>query len=81
MAKYHGLGTVTREYSSLKPTKSMCNGCYCDLYNHGLGGAKECWSFNSAKVVDKEAYPSIYATAAERIKVKKTLSCYHGVNK
>lgn len=32
-------------------SKSMCAGCYCDDYNHGLGGAKECWSFKSARVV------------------------------
>ena len=31
--------------------KSHCSGCYCDDYNHGLGGAKECWNFKKAKVI------------------------------
>ena len=79
MALYHGFGEVTKEYKTIKPNKSMCSGCYCDQYNYGLGGAKECWSFKSAKVVDKLAHYNIYVT--ERSKFKKTLSCYHGVNK
>lgn len=77
MAKYHGSGTITKEYKTLKPDKSMCAGCYNDFYNGE--GAKECWSFKRAKVVDKEAYPSIYSTHTK--KYEKTLSCYHGVNK
>lgn len=32
-------------------TKDNCRGCYNDDYNHGLGGAKECWSFPTAVVV------------------------------
>ncbi len=31
--------------------KSKCLGCYNDVYNHGLGGAKECWSFATAKII------------------------------
>lgn len=79
MAKYHGYGEKIKEYKTLKPTKGMCNGCYCEDYHYGLGGAKECWSFKTAKVVDKEAYSNIYAV--KKSKYKKTLSCYHGVNK
>ena len=30
--------------------KNDCKGCYNDCYNHGLGGAKECFSFKNAKV-------------------------------
>lgn len=81
MALYHGYGEVTREYKTLKPAKSMCSGCYNNQYNHGLGGAKECWSFQDAKVVDKIAYPNIHCTSSQRKKYSKTLSCYHGVNK
>lgn len=81
MALYHGFGTVTKEYKTIKPTKSMCSGCYNNQYNHGLGGAKECWSFSDAKVVDKLAYPNIHCTSSQRQNYKKTLSCYHGVNK
>jgi hypothetical protein len=81
MALYHGSGTIIREYLTLKPNKSMCSGCYCNDYNYGLGGAKQCWSFEKAKVVDKEAYPNINCNDSQRKKYKKTLSCYHGVNK
>ena len=31
--------------------KSKCIGCYNNAYNHGLGGAIECWHFRSAKIV------------------------------
>jgi len=28
-----------------------CAGCYNDVYNHGCGGAKECWSLKTAKLI------------------------------
>ena len=31
--------------------KSKCDGCYNDEYNRGLGGAKQCWSLEDAKIV------------------------------
>ncbi len=31
--------------------KSNCIGCYNNVYNEGLGGAKECWSFEKAKII------------------------------
>jgi hypothetical protein len=31
-------------------TKGDCVGCYNDDYNHGLGGATGCWSFETAVV-------------------------------
>ena len=31
--------------------KSKCAGCYNNDYNHGLGGAKECWNFKAAKLI------------------------------
>ena len=78
MAKYHGYGEIIKEYKT-KPDKSMCAGCYCDIYNSGAGGAKQCWSFSRARVVDKMAHRSIYST--KPTKITRTLSCYHGVNK
>ena len=74
--KYHGHGTIIKEYKSLKPSKNMCSGCYNEIYQYGHLGVKKCWSFTDAKVVDKEAYSSIHATSTS--KYKKTLSCYHG---
>lgn len=35
----------------LPMTKDRCRGCYFDDYNHGLGGATECWHFKDAKVI------------------------------
>jgi hypothetical protein len=37
----------------MKKEKSMCTGCYDDEYNHGLGGSKECWSYETAKVIKR----------------------------
>lgn len=34
--------------------KKHCVGCYNDDYNHGLGGAEECWFFKDAKLVKKK---------------------------
>lgn len=83
MGLYHGYGIIVKEYKTLKPTKSKCAGCNDNFYN--LGGADgsttECWSFKDAKVVDKIAYPSIHCNDSQREKYKKTLSCYHAVNK
>lgn len=80
MTLYHGFGTVTKEYK-MKPEKSQCSGCRDNFYNgNNEYGVQECWSFKSAKVVDKIAYPSIHCTASQRQTYKKTLSCYHGVN-
>jgi len=34
--------------------KKHCVGCYCNGYNYGLGGAKECCSLKNAKLVKKK---------------------------
>ena len=34
--------------------KKHCNGCYNDVYNHGCGGAKECWSLKGAKLIKRK---------------------------
>ncbi len=34
--------------------KKHCEGCYNNDYNHGLGGAKECWSLKEAKLIKRK---------------------------
>jgi hypothetical protein len=34
-----------------------CRGCYCDDYNHGLGGAAQCWSLADAKLIWRKRVP------------------------
>lgn len=34
-----------------KKSKTLCSECYCDDYNHGLGGAKVCFRYKDAKVI------------------------------
>jgi len=31
--------------------KTHCSGCYNNDYNFGLGGAKECWSLDTMKLI------------------------------
>lgn len=82
MGLYHGVGTIVKEYKTIKPEKYQCSGCRDNFYNgNNEYGVKECWSFKTAKVVDKEAYPNIDCNDSQRKKYKKTLSCYHSVNK
>jgi hypothetical protein len=78
MARYHGYGEITKKYKKAKKTPSMCCGCYDNHYNTGKD---RCWSWEIAKVVDKLAFPNIYSKPKERKIYKKTLDCYHGVNK
>lgn len=60
----------------MKKNKSMCSGCYNDEYNHGLGGAKECWSFESATVkLQKEVH--INQMPPWKQKPEKMLSCFN----
>lgn len=34
--------------------KTHCAGCYNDVYNHGCGGAKQCWSLDSMKLIKRK---------------------------
>ncbi len=34
--------------------RKYCSGCYNDEYNHGLGGAAQCWSMESMLVVQRK---------------------------
>lgn len=37
--------------AKLVPMRKVdCEGCYNDDYNHGLGGAEECWCFKDARI-------------------------------
>ena len=40
---------VGQQYKTI--TKANCKGCYNEVYNQGLGGAKECWSFATAELI------------------------------
>ena len=56
--------------------KSDCSGCYNDVYNHGCGGAKECWSFKDAKIVwRKEIH--VDQMPPFKQKAKRLPSCYY----
>ena len=56
--------------------KANCSGCYNNDYNHGLGGAKECWLFDSAKLImRKEVH--IHQRPPWDQKAKRFPSCYH----
>ena len=55
--------------------KEDCIGCYNNDYNHELGGAKECWSFDSAKLeMRKEVH--IDQRPPWNQKAKRFPSCY-----
>ena len=55
--------------------KENCEGCYNDEYNYGLGGAKECWCFKTAKLIlRKEVH--IDQIPPWNQKAKKFPSCY-----
>lgn len=59
-----------------KKSKDMCRGCYDSDYNHGLGGSKECWSFNSSSLkMRKEVH--IDQRPPWNQEPKLILSCYH----
>lgn len=55
--------------------KEKCSGCYNDIYNHGAGGAKECFNFKTAKVIfRKEVH--VDQVPPWKQKAKRFPSCY-----
>lgn len=60
----------------IKKEKAMCNGCYNDDYNYGLGGAKGCWSFKDAKLIDRIRIHINQSPPYDKTKAEKRLSCY-----
>jgi hypothetical protein len=79
--RIHGSGQIVREYKTLRSSKSMCRGCYDDAYNYRGPGIEGCWSFASARVVDKVGHSSIYVQNGPDTRLVKTLSCWHAVSK
>lgn len=55
--------------------KSKCSGCYNDDYNHGLGGAKECWYYKDAKLIMRKEVP-IDQVPPWNQKPKRRPDCY-----
>lgn len=59
-----------------KMDKKHCAGCYCNDYNHGLGGAKECWNLADAKVIlRKEVH--VDQVPPWKQKARRFPNCYH----
>lgn len=56
--------------------RSMCRGCYNEDYWHGLGGAKECWSYESAEVVPRIEIPVDMRPPYLSLEPRQVLSCY-----
>ncbi len=61
----------------MEKSKSMCSGCYNDDYNHGLGGSKECWSYDGAEIIDRIAIPVDLAPPYDKDNAKPMMSCFN----
>lgn len=82
--RIHGSGTITRTWNHpsdgpILPTKEMCHGCRDDFYNGE--GAKECWMFKKACVVNKVGYSTLHVMNGPDTIMEKTLGCWHAVSK
>lgn len=55
--------------------KKHCAGCYNEEYNYGLGGAKQCWSLESAELVMRKRV-HVDQLPPWKQKAKKYPSCY-----
>ena len=60
----------------MEKSKSLCAGCYDDEYNHGLGGAKECWSYETARIVKKLEIPIELRPPYDLSSAKDFFQCY-----
>jgi hypothetical protein len=56
--------------------KSSCAGCYCDVYNHGCGGATECFRFKTAKIIWRKKV-HIDQAPPYKNKFERYPDCYH----
>ena len=57
--------------------KENCRGCYNDNYNYGLGGAKQCWSFDKSKKLEsKYVIHKNLAPPYEKHHIRKVPPCY-----
>ena len=59
-----------------KVTKQHCGGCYNDVYNHGCGGSKECWSLKDATLVKKYDIHVDQPPPYRHLKLTERPSCY-----
>lgn len=62
--------------SRRKPTKKDCRGCYNDVYNHGCGGAEECWLLKSATLEKRLLIPVDLMPPYNRKAIQLVPSCY-----
>ena len=63
--------------SKPKKERSLCSGCYHEEYWHGLGGAKECWSFESAEVIKLISIPVDRPPPYGKDTAEWRMSCYN----
>lgn len=61
----------------MKKSKTMCQGCEDDPYNHGLGGQKECFSYKDGKIISRIAIHIDQPPPYDLKSFKPTMSCYH----
>ncbi len=59
----------------MKKSKAMCDGCYNNDYNNGLGGAKECWSYPEAEIKQRMAIHVSQPPPYDK-NFKPMMSCY-----
>lgn len=60
----------------MNKSKEACSGCYNEQYHYGLGGAKECFSYESAKIVDKIAVGVDEMPPFDKARARPMMSCY-----
>ena len=56
--------------------KSHCVGCYNDVYNHGLGGAKQCWSFDESSLEKRYVIPVNMEPPYRKAMIKLIPNCF-----
>lgn len=62
----------------LKKSKKMCVGCEDNFYNgNNQYGVKECWSFESAEIVEKLEVASSQCPPYDKSRARPVLSCFH----
>ena len=53
-----------------------CAGCHDDVYNHGCGGAKQCWQLESMKLIKRKEV-HISQVPPWNQKAQLFPNCYH----
>ncbi len=57
-------------------SKAMCAGCYNNDYNNGLGGAKECFYYREAKMIQRIPIHINEAPPYKKEFSRLMMSCY-----